>query len=118
MNRQPGQILYHGLHTMKIPVSKACLKLQPLLHQRLPFKLIQTDTAGDLHKRIKKITGEIKERDHLYLKRTTADTKLFKEAFTEKNRIEKYSKRHKKRPDGYKFFVCKQTFSTGVNRLR
>jgi hypothetical protein len=78
---------------MKIPVSKTCLKLQPLLHQRNPFKLIHTDTTGDLHKGIKKITGEIKERDHLYLKRTTADTKLFKDAFTERKRTGRHLKK-------------------------
>lgn len=93
MNCQPGQILYHGLHTMKIPVSKACLKLQPLLNYCLPFKLIHTNTTGDLHRGIKKTAGEIKECDHLYLKRTTVYTKFFKETFTERNRIERHLKK-------------------------
>ena len=108
MNCQPGQILYHGLHTMKIPVSKACLKLQPLLHQRNPFKRIHTDTAGDMHKGLKKTAGEIKECDHLYLKRTTADTKLFKEAFTERNRTVRYLKKGIKKPGWVQVF-CLQT---------
>ncbi|OQY93466.1 MAG: hypothetical protein B6D37_11670 [Sphingobacteriales bacterium UTBCD1] len=104
MNRQPGQIFYHGLQTTKIPVSKTCLKLQPLLNYCLPFKLIHTRTAGDLHKGIKKTTGEIKERDHLFFKSTTVYTKFFIEAFTEKNRIERYSKRQKKMPEWVQVF--------------
>ncbi len=113
MNCQPGQIFYHGLHTMKIPVSKTCLKLQPLLHQRLPFKLIQTDTADDLHKGIKKTTGEIKERDHLFFKSTTVYTKFFKEAFTEKNRTERYLKRHKKARMGTSFLFANKPCQPG-----
>ncbi len=108
MNRQPGQILYHGLHTMKTPVSKACLKLQPLLNQRISFKLIHIDTTGDLHRGIKKTAGEIKEPDHLYLKRTTADTKFYKEAFTERNRTGRHLKRRHKKPGRVQVF-CLQT---------
>ncbi len=113
MNSQPGQILYHGLRAMKIPVSKTCLKLQTLLHQRLPFKLIQTDAAGDLHKGIKKTAGEIKERDYLYLKRTIVYTKFYKEAVAEKNRIEKYSKKHKKARTGTSFLFASKPCQPG-----
>ncbi len=114
MNRQPGQILYHGLHTMKIPVSKACLKLQPLLNQRNPFKRIHTDTAGDMHKGLKKTAGEIEECDHLYLKRTTADTKYFKGAFTERKRTGRHlKKKHKKARTGTSILFANKPFQPG-----